>query len=88
MAVLACCLLALFLDNYKKIGIEKNIPRKSSLDMLVNTLKHIRNKNQLLVIPITLFSGFEQAFISADFTKVIHLKFHDYNSLSKIIFFI
>lgn len=70
LALSACCLLTFFLDSYKKIGIEKIIPKKSSISMLVNTLKHIRNKKQILVIPITLFSGFEQAFISADFTKV------------------
>lgn len=70
LALLACCLLTFFLDSYKKIGIEKIIPKKSSISMLVNTLKHIRNKKQILVIPITLYSGFEQAFISADFTKV------------------
>lgn len=38
--------------------------------MLVNTIKHLKNKNQLLIIPLTMYSGFEQAYIGADFTKV------------------
>ena len=29
------------------------------------TVKHLRHKYQILLIPLTLWSGFEQAFISA-----------------------
>lgn len=48
------------MDSYEKIGITNlNIEVKSPLSLLMNTLKHIKNKNQLLIIPLTLFSGFE-----------------------------
>jgi hypothetical protein len=75
LAILAFCLLTFFLDSYKKIGLEKKIAKKSSMSMLVNTVKLIQKKELLLVIPITLYSGFEQAYISADFTKVIKFYF-------------
>ncbi|XP_077148914.1 protein unc-93 homolog A-like isoform X2 [Ranitomeya variabilis] len=32
-------------------------------------LKHLRDKRQCLLIPLTMFSGFEQGFIASDFTK-------------------
>jgi predicted MFS family arabinose efflux permease len=35
----------------------------------MTTIKHMGHKYQLLIIPLTLWNGFEQAFISADFTK-------------------
>ena len=36
-----------------------------SFDLLTLTVKHLRHKYQLLLIPFTLWSGFEQAFLSA-----------------------
>lgn len=35
------------------------------------TLKHLRNTNQLLLVPLTIFNGIEQGFILGDFSKVI-----------------
>jgi hypothetical protein len=73
LALTAVCLIFFLLDNYDKIGLNDNQQRKenkSPINLLVNTLKHIKNKNQLLIIPLTLYSGFEQAYIGADFTKV------------------
>ena len=62
----------MFIDSYKKIGLTvSKEANKSPINLLVNTIRHIKNKNQLLIIPLTLFSGFEQAYLSADFTKVI-----------------
>lgn len=72
----SCALFAAFLvltliDSYEKIGLEHSKEEnKNPLKLLVNTLRHLRNKNQLLIIPLTMWSGFEQAFISADFTRV------------------
>ena len=72
LAILAVALLSFFLDSYKTIGLESNEKnsKKSPISMLINTLRHIKNPNQLLIIPLTLYSGFEQAYIGADFTKV------------------
>ena len=40
------------------------------LQLLLATLTHLKKPYQLLVIPLTMWSGFEQAFIMADFSKV------------------
>ena len=42
----------------------------SGVQLLVATFRHMKNKNQLLVIPITIWSGIEQGFFGADFTAV------------------
>ncbi len=44
---------------------------KNQFDLIKSTILHLKNRNQLLIIPITLWLGFEQAFIGADFTKVL-----------------
>lgn len=38
--------------------------------MLAVTLKHLANPLQILILPITMFIGAEQAFITADFNAV------------------
>lgn len=43
----------------------------SGIRMLVITAKQLTNKYQLLLLPITMFIGVEQAFIAVDFTAVI-----------------
>lgn len=70
LALIGAALIFLFLNTYKQIGLESKKQAKSPLSLLMNTIKHIKNSNQLLIIPLTLWSGFEQAYISADFTKV------------------
>lgn len=67
VALLSILTLWLFLDKYKR----KQDPNEGALSirLLITTLKHLKNKYQLLIIPLTLWSGFEQAFLSADFTK-------------------
>jgi predicted MFS family arabinose efflux permease len=39
------------------------------LDLLMSTINHMRDPNQMLLIPITLWLGFSLAFIGADYTK-------------------
>lgn len=41
-----------------------------SLKLVVSTVKHLKNVNQLLLIPLTMWSGLEQSFLGAQFTKV------------------
>lgn len=71
-ALFAVVLIFLFLDSYSKIGLttQQHKLERTPIQALVNTIKHLKNKNQLLIIPLTLWSGFEQAYIGADFTKV------------------
>jgi len=46
-----------------------NKEEKSPLQLLLATFYHMKKPYQLLIIPLTLWSGFEQGFIQADFTK-------------------
>ncbi len=43
---------------------------KNSVRHLTSTFKHLKHPNQILLIPFTLWSGLEQTYISAQFTKV------------------
>ncbi|XP_018669845.2 protein unc-93 homolog A-like [Ciona intestinalis] len=38
-------------------------------DLLIATFKHMQDRRQFLLIPITMYSGFEQAFITGDYTR-------------------
>ncbi len=42
----------------------------SSRKMLIATFRQLKNPNQILLIPMTLWTGFEHAFRTADFTYV------------------
>lgn len=42
----------------------------SGLKLLAVTLKHLANPYQILILPITMFIGAEQAFLAADYTAV------------------
>lgn len=46
---------------------------KSGFKLLAVTLKLLREKNQLLILPIILFIGAEQAFLFADYNAVSKL---------------
>lgn len=47
---------------------------RHSVKLLVSTVKHLRNVNQLLLIPLTIWSGLEQSFLGAQFTKVMSIE--------------
>ena len=81
MAIIGILFILFFLDSYprddqttaNKKGDEENNKKmsfKHQFDLVKSTIVHLKNRNQLLIIPITLWLGFEQAFIGADFTKV------------------
>ena len=48
----------------------KSQGEKSPLQLLLATFVHLKNPYQVLIVPLTMWSGFEQGFITADFTKV------------------
>ena len=63
--------MAIFLDKLvlDKDGQEKK--RGLSFHLLLESLKHIwRSRYQKLLVPLTIYSGLEQAFIAGDFTRV------------------
>jgi len=53
---------------------------RKSITLLISTVKHMRNINQLFLIPLTIWSGLEQSFLGAQFTKVDQIKLNFVNS--------
>ena len=43
---------------------------KSGLSLLVATFQHLKKPYQVLIIPLTMWSGVEQGFFGSDFTAV------------------
>ena len=72
-AVLGAILIMIFVDQlaYKRNQKGSGGRLKDEIQtLLLATLNHMRRATQLLLIPITLFSGLEQGFLGAEFNKV------------------
>jgi len=70
-SISAAVLIALFVDPLSRFGVtdEKNDKAKlTGLQLLVATFRQMKKKEQLLIIPLTFWSGIEQGFFGADFT--------------------
>ncbi|XP_009469326.1 PREDICTED: protein unc-93 homolog A isoform X2 [Nipponia nippon] len=70
--VLAVLLIAIFLDQIKPDQAEtkKEILKTPSFwSTFLATFQHLKDKRQCLLIPLTMYSGFEQGFLSGDYTK-------------------
>lgn len=57
--------VALFVDRIKLRQTED----RGVFELLIATFRHMKYKNQILLIAITMYSGFEQAFLTGDFTR-------------------
>jgi len=71
--VLAVLLIVVFLDQIKseQAETEKEILEAPSFwSTFLATFKHLKDKRQCLLIPLTMYSGLEQGFLSGDYTKV------------------
>ncbi|KAG8444327.1 hypothetical protein GDO86_009493 [Hymenochirus boettgeri] len=69
--VLAVILISAFLDNID-LKSQQNQPgtkEESFCEKVLATLQHLKDKRQCLLIPLTMYSGFEQGFLAGDFTK-------------------
>jgi len=67
----AAAIVAIFVDPLTRFGEDERNDDKeqlSGVQLLVATFRHMKNKNQILVIPITIWSGIEQGYFNADFT--------------------
>jgi len=67
----AAATIALFVDPLTKFGENERQEGKeklTGLQLLVATFKQMTKKNQILIIPLTFWSGIEQGFFGADFT--------------------
>nr|XP_033791266.1 protein unc-93 homolog A [Geotrypetes seraphini] len=62
--ILAVVLTAIFLE-----GQAKEDDNRSFCTTFLATFYHLRDKRQCLLIPLTMFIGFEVAFLSSEYTK-------------------
>jgi len=67
----AAAIVAIFVDPLTRFGEDErqgDNEKLSGVQLLLATFRHLKNKNQLLVVPITIWSGLEQGYFNADFT--------------------
>ncbi|XP_035259527.1 protein unc-93 homolog A-like isoform X2 [Anguilla anguilla] len=68
--VLAMVLVAVLLDNIDGDVARTYRENREPLGSAVQgTFRHLKDKRQLLLIPLTIYSGLEQAFLSGDYNK-------------------
>ncbi|CAK9294227.1 unnamed protein product [Gordionus sp. m RMFG-2023] len=68
----ALLVVAIFVDNLPRESVkdENGIERDNSVStMCLSTLNQMRDPRQLLLIPLSVYYGLHQGFISADFSK-------------------
>ncbi|XP_059470338.1 UNC93-like protein [Neocloeon triangulifer] len=69
-ALIAAAIIAAFVDPLTRFGERTGSGTGiSGFRLLLATGKHLKDKRQLLLIPLTVFSGLEQGYIGADFTQ-------------------
>lgn len=68
-----CLMLKVLFCRYDKIKT-RPVKKLSGFKLLAVTLKLLKEKSQLLILPITMFIGAEQAFLFADYNAVSMLK--------------
>lgn len=54
--------------------------KKKTDSNLMSTFKLLKEPKLLLILPIVTFTGMEQAFASADFTVVRHIRYRKLNN--------
>ena len=91
-AILAMVIISVLLDPIKLDKESSVEDRRLSPKLLIATGKHlISSRAQMLLIPLTVYSGVEQAFVGGDYTQVIcscrsALLFRCYNN-NNVVFY-
>lgn len=70
-SVVSAVVVALFVDPLSKYGEQERDDKKEKLSgfqLLLATFRHMTKPYQILIIPLTFWSGVEQGFFGADFT--------------------
>jgi len=70
-SIMSAIVVALFVDPLSKYGEaarEEKKEKRSGKQLLVATFKHMEKPYQMLIVPLTFWSGVEQGFFGADFT--------------------
>ena len=73
IAVMGVILLMIFVDqlpDYLREQESKERLKDEIKTLLFATCRHLRHMKQLLLIPLTIYSGLEQAFLASEFNKV------------------
>lgn len=72
MMIGACLLIAFAVDDLKRyeMGRKGSGSELSGVRLLSVTVKQMMQTKQILLLPITMFIGAEQAFMTGDFTSV------------------
>ncbi|XP_037772642.1 UNC93-like protein [Penaeus monodon] len=65
--VLSALIILIFVDPLESFDKGQRL-EVSNTQLIVNTFNHVRHPYQLLIIPLTIWSGVEQEFLSADYT--------------------
>lgn len=75
MMVAASILIAIGVDNLKRyeMGRKGSGSELSGIQLISVTVKQTLNIKQILLLPITMFIGAEQAFMAVEFTAVTQL---------------
>lgn len=87
LGLLSIFLIRIALNEFKSNKILSDF-KKDQYSLLISTVKQLKNKNQILILPLTLWLGFSLAFIGADYTKsfVACAKGVDYVGYAMIFF--
>jgi len=74
-SVLSAIIVSLFVDPLSRYGENdragsdgKQKDKATGIQLLIATFKHMKKPYQILVIPLTIWSGFEQGFFASDYT--------------------
>lgn len=67
--VLSIIFLFIFMDSENDEQREKNKNVKFSAGLFTATISQMGNKYQVLIAPLTIYTGMEQAFMTAEYTK-------------------
>lgn len=62
--------LTIYNSRFGELQREGSAKGLTGVKLLLATFKQMLNPYQILIIPLTMWSGFEQAFLTADFTAV------------------
>ncbi|XP_048842436.1 protein unc-93 homolog A isoform X1 [Brienomyrus brachyistius] len=70
VGIFAIILVAVFLDNIDRAKAQAfRDKREPFCSTFFATFKHLRDRRQLLLIPLTMYSGFEQSFLAGEYTR-------------------
>ena len=73
VAFISVLIIAFFMDKLPKEldDQEQSTNLKADIGkLLVATLKHLKHVPQILLIPLSMYSGFRQAYFSAEWSRV------------------